>query len=100
ISPSTYTMSASASASGHAAAAAADGDYLTYWDSNKTTPVSLRFDLGSTKRVQYIGINQREDSVSYARSSTEQSARIQDYQVDFSSDGTNWGSPVKTGTLS
>jgi len=96
---STYTMSASASASGHGASAAADGDYTTYWDSNKTTPVSLRFDLGSTKRVQYLGVNQREDSVAYARSDTEQSARIRDYRVFVSSDGTNWGNPVATGTL-
>jgi alpha-L-fucosidase len=93
------TMSASASASGHGAAAAGDGNYLTYWDSNKTTPVSLRFDLGSAKRVQYLGINQREDSVSYARSDTEQSARIKSYRVYFSSDGTTWGSPVASGTL-
>jgi alpha-L-fucosidase len=92
-------MSASASASGHGAAAAADGSYLTYWDSNKTLPVSLSFDLGSAKAVRYLGINQREDSVSYARSSTEQSARIRDYRVYVSADGTNWGSPVKTGTL-
>jgi alpha-L-fucosidase len=96
---SSYTMSASASAGGHGASAAADGNYLTYWDSDKTTPVSLRFDLGSAKRVQYIGINQREDSVSYARSDTEQSARIRDYRVYVSGDGTNWGSPVKIGTL-
>jgi alpha-L-fucosidase len=93
------TMSASASASGHGAAAAGDNDYLTYWDSDKTTPVSLRFDLGSAKRIQYIGINQREDSVSYARSSTEQSARIKEYRVYVSSDGTNWGSAIKSGTL-
>ncbi|MEU3922420.1 discoidin domain-containing protein [Streptomyces sp. NPDC029004] len=96
---SSYTMSASASAGGHGAAAAADGDYRTYWDSDKTTPVSLRFDLGSAKRVQYIGVNQREDSVSYARSGTEQSARIRDYRVYVSNDGTTWGSPVRTGTL-
>lgn len=99
IAASSYTMSASTSASGHGAAAAADGDYRTYWDSNKATPVSLRFDLGSAKRVQYLGVNQREDSVSYARSGTEQSARIRDYRVYVSSDGTNWGSPVKTGSL-
>ncbi|MER5941674.1 discoidin domain-containing protein [Streptomyces sp. NPDC001928] len=99
IDPSSYTMSASASASGHGAAAATDGDYQTYWDSSKTTPVSLRFDLGSAKRVQYLAVNQREDSVSYARSATEQSARIRDYRVYVSSDGTDWGSPVKTGTL-
>jgi alpha-L-fucosidase len=97
--PSAYTMSASASASGHSAAAAADGDYLSYWDSKKTTPVSLRFDLGSAKRVQYLGINQREDSVSYARSDTEQSARIKSYRVYFSANGSDWGSPVKSGTL-
>jgi alpha-L-fucosidase len=99
IPASSYTMSASASASGHGAAAAADGDYRTYWDSNKSTPVSLRFDLGSAKRVQYLGVNQRDDSVSYARSGTEQSARIRDYRVYVSSDGANWGSPVKTGSL-
>jgi alpha-L-fucosidase len=96
---SSYTMSATASASGHGASAAADGSYLTFWDSNKTTPVSLMFDLGSTKRVQYIGINQREDSVAYTRSDTEQSARIKNYRVFVSSDGTNWGNPVATGTL-
>ncbi|GAA0363748.1 alpha-L-fucosidase [Microbispora corallina] len=90
------TMSASASASGHAASAAGDGDYLTYWDSNNTTPVSLRFDLGSAKRVQYIGINQREDSTVYPESA---SARASTYRVYVSSDGTNWGSPIKTGTL-
>jgi alpha-L-fucosidase len=49
--------------------------------------------------VRYIGINQREDSVSYARSSTEQSARIRDYRVYVSADGANWGNPVATGTL-
>jgi alpha-L-fucosidase len=99
ISPSTYTMSATASASGHGAAAAADGDYLTFWDSNKTLPVSLMYDLGSTKRVQYLGINQREDSVAYARSDTEQSARIKAYKVFASADGTNWGSAIASGTL-
>ncbi|MCI3271116.1 glycosyl hydrolase family 28 protein [Streptomyces cylindrosporus] len=92
-------VTASASASGHPATAAGDGDYLTYWDSNKTLPVSLTFDLGSAKKVQYIGLNQREDSVAYARSDTEQSARIKDYKVYLSDDGTNWGSPVKTGQL-
>ncbi|MFE7129785.1 discoidin domain-containing protein [Streptomyces sp. NPDC057638] len=97
--PSAYTMSASASTSGHGPTAAADGDYRTYWDSDKTTPVSLRFDLGSTRPVRYLGLNQREDSVSYARSATEQSARIKDYRVYVSADGSSWGSPVKTGTL-
>ncbi|MGW3118691.1 glycosyl hydrolase family 28 protein [Streptomyces sp. NPDC001107] len=92
-------VTASASASGHAGTAAGDGDYLTYWDNDKTLPVSLTFDLGSAKKVQYIGLNQREDSVAYARSDTEQSARIKDYKVYLSNDGTTWGSAVKTGQL-
>ncbi|MFE7170628.1 glycosyl hydrolase family 28 protein [Streptomyces sp. NPDC057616] len=92
-------VSASASASGHTGAAAGDGDHLTYWDNGKTLPVNLTFDLGSAKKVQYIGLNQREDSVAYARSATEQSARIKDYKVYLSNDGSTWGSAVKTGQL-
>ncbi|MGQ4436267.1 glycosyl hydrolase family 28 protein [Streptomyces sp. SAS_260] len=92
-------VSASASASGHAGSAAGDGSYLTYWDNDKTLPVNLTFDLGSSKRVQYIGLNEREDSVAYARSDTEQSARIKAYKVFLSNDGTTWGSAVKTGEV-
>ncbi|GII30236.1 alpha-L-fucosidase [Planotetraspora mira] len=93
------TVTATASASGHDGAAAGDGDYLTYWDNDKTLPVSLDFDLGKAKKAKYIGLNQREDSVSYARSATEQSARIRDYQVYVSKDGVDWGTPVMAGTL-
>ncbi|MFH8585122.1 discoidin domain-containing protein [Streptomyces celluloflavus] len=96
---SSYTMSAGAAASGHPAAAAADGDYLTYWDNDRTLPVSLDYDLGAARKVRYLGLNQREDSVSYARSDTEQSARIKDYRVYASQDGKHWGSPVTSGTL-
>ncbi|MEU9986678.1 glycosyl hydrolase family 28 protein [Streptomyces sp. NPDC048045] len=92
-------VTASASAVGHTGAAAGDGDHLTYWDSDRTLPVSLTFDLGSAKKVQYIGLNQREDSVAYARSGTEQSARIKDYKVFLSDDGSTWGSAVRTGRL-
>ncbi|MEW2048746.1 discoidin domain-containing protein [Streptomyces sp. NPDC005476] len=92
-------VSASASAAGHGGAAAGDADYGTYWDSDKTLPVSLTFDLGSARKAQYIGLNQREDSVAYARSDTEQSARIKDYKVFVSQDGSAWGSAVKTGQL-
>jgi alpha-L-fucosidase len=97
--PKSVTLKASASASGHSGQSASDGDYLTYFDNNKTLPVNLDYDLGSAKKVQYLGLNQREDSVSYARSDTEQSARIKAYQVFVSGDGKNWGSAVKSGTL-
>ncbi len=95
IPPSTYTMSASASASGHGASAAADGDYLTYWDAGTTEPVSLRFDLGSAKPIQYLAINQREDSTVFPASG---SARIRDYRVYTSNDGSTW-TQIKSGTL-
>jgi len=95
ISPSTYTMSASSQTTSHPASHAADGSYLTYWDNNNASTVSLRFDLGSVKPVQYIGINQREDSTTYPASN---SARINGYRVYTSNDGTSW-TQVKTGNL-
>lgn len=86
-------------ANGQSAPAIGDGNYLSFWRKNKTLPVNVDFDLGSAKKVQYVGINQREDSVSYAKSDTEQSSRIKGYKVYVSSDGQNWGSAVKTGQL-
>ncbi|MDQ7802639.1 alpha-L-fucosidase [Amycolatopsis sp. A133] len=97
--PKTVTLKASASASGHSGQSASDGSYLTYFDNNKTLPVNLDYDLGAAKKVQYLGVNQREDSVGYARSDTEQSARIKAYKVFVSDDGKDWGSAVKSGTL-
>jgi alpha-L-fucosidase len=92
------TASATASASGHAASALVDGNYLSYWDSNTTIPVSITLDLGSAKKVAYLGINQREWSVSYARSGTEQSARIRAYQVQTSTNGSTF-TTATSGTL-
>jgi alpha-L-fucosidase len=96
---SSIRATASASRSGFPAANLVDGNYLKYWDSDNTTPVSIRLDLGAAKKVGYLAVNQREDSVSYRRSSTEDSARIRDYRVYVSANGTDWGSPVKTGRL-
>jgi alpha-L-fucosidase len=90
------TLSAGSSTSGHAASAAGDGNYLTYWDSDAAEPATLTFDLGSARRVQYLAINQREDSTVYPSTA---SARISGYQVHLSNDGSSWGSAVKTGTV-
>ncbi|WP_020525365.1 discoidin domain-containing protein [Catelliglobosispora koreensis] len=95
IAPSTYTMSASSSATGRPASAAADGNYLTYWDNNNAGTVNLRFDLGSAKPIQYVGINQREDSTIYPAAN---SARINAYSVAVSNDGSSW-TTIKTGNL-
>jgi len=89
------TVTSSTAASGHPGSAAGDGSYLTFWDNNGSLPASLFYDLGGTKRVQYIGVNQREDSVV----SGGTSARIKSYRVYVSSDGTSWGSPIATGSL-
>jgi hypothetical protein len=87
-----------ASASTGTAANLVDGDYRNFWSNGKTVPANVTFDLGSAKKVAYLGINEREDSVSYARSGTEQSARIKGYKVEVSTNGTSWTS-AKTGTL-
>jgi alpha-L-fucosidase len=95
IPASSYTMSASASGSGHPASAAADGNYQTYWDATGAGTVSLRFDLGSARKVSYVALNQREDSTTYPASN---SARIKNYNVYTSSDGSSW-TKVKSGSL-
>jgi alpha-L-fucosidase len=88
----------SASASTGSAAALVDGSYLNFWSNGNRIPSSVTLDLGSAKRVAYLAVNQREDSVSYARSATEQSARIKGYSVQVSTNGTSW-TTAASGTL-
>ncbi|MGI8335076.1 discoidin domain-containing protein [Actinomadura scrupuli] len=92
------TATASAAKSGYPASNLVDGGHLKWWDNNTTLPVTITLDLGSAKKVAYLGVNQREWSVSYARSSTEDSARIKAYKVLTSTDGSTW-TTVKTGTM-
>ena len=89
------TASASASASGHAAGSLVDGSYLTYWDSNKTTPVSITLDQGSAKNAAYLAVNQREDTITQTATS---SARIKAYKILSSTNNSTW-TTVKSGTL-
>src|SRR5579859_4754025 len=96
--PGPVTATASASKSGFPASNLVDGSYLNYWDNNGTLPVTLTLDQGSSRPVQYLAVNQREWSVSYARSSTEDSARIKAYKVFDSTDGTTWAQ-VTSGTM-
>ena len=91
------STSASASADGFPARYLTDGDYLSYWDSGATLPVSITLDLGQRRNVTYLAVNQREWSPTYNRNSfgrPEDSARIKNYQVYASNDGTTWGAPV------
>lgn len=95
------TATANASRDGFPAQNMADGDYLTWWDSNRTLPVSITFDLGSVKKVASLAINQREWTPVRPRTGrNEQSAHIRDYQVYVSTDGTNWASPIQIGQMS
>src|SRR5262249_40950011 len=87
------TATASSSLAGFPASNLVDGDYLSYWDSGKTLPVSLTFDLGRPQRPAYLAINQREWSPTYNRNTfgrPEDSARIKDFRLEASPDGTTW----------
>jgi len=99
--PGSVTATASVSASGHGAASLVDGDYLTYWDNNTTTPASITLDLGSAKKVAYLALNQREWSPTHSRSTfgrPEDSARIRDYTIQTSTNGSTW-TTVRTATM-
>jgi alpha-L-fucosidase len=89
------TASATASASGHGAGNLVDGSYLNYWDSNKTTPVSITHDQGSARNAAYLAVNQREDTITQTATS---SARIKAYKILTSSNNSSW-TTVKSGTL-
>ncbi|OLB64945.1 MAG: hypothetical protein AUI10_08960 [Actinobacteria bacterium 13_2_20CM_2_72_6] len=96
------SATATASADGFPARNLVDGDYLSYWDSNTTLPVSITLDLGARRKVAYLAVNQREWSPTYNRSTfgrPEDSARIKNYQVFASRDGVNWGDPVQVGVM-
>jgi alpha-L-fucosidase len=89
------TATATSSASGHPAANLVDGSYLNYWDSNRTTPVSITLDQGSVRNVAYLAVNQREDTITQTASS---SARMQNYKILTSNDNSTYAT-VKSGTL-
>jgi alpha-L-fucosidase len=96
------SATASASADGFPARYLVDGDWLTYWDSNATLPVSITLDQGSPRPVSYLALQQREWSPTYNRTSfgrPEDSARVRDYRVFVSDDGVDWGEPVLTATM-
>jgi hypothetical protein len=95
------TATASAAAPGFPASNLVDGSYLNYWDAARTVPVTIDLDLGESKRVAALGINQREWSPTYNRETfgrKEDSSRIKDYAVSVSQDGVNW-TQVRTGTM-
>ncbi|HEV2781810.1 MAG TPA: alpha-L-fucosidase [Actinophytocola sp.] len=92
---------ASAQRAGFPAGNLVDGDYLSYWDSDTTLPVSIDLTLSRPGKVAYLAINQREWSPTYNRTSfnrPEDSARIKDYRLEASTDGTTW-TTIKAGVL-
>lgn len=63
-------------------------------------PVEINIDLGSIYNMTGIKLYQREDRpVSTGSYSAPANTRIKDYEIYVSSDGSNWGTAVKTGTL-
>src|SRR5256885_14960166 len=58
--------------------------------------------MGSRRWVSYLAVNQREWSPTYNRNTfgrPEDSARIKNYQVFVSDDGSHWGTPVTTAVM-
>jgi alpha-L-fucosidase len=97
----TATATASVSAAGHDASALVDGDYTTYWDNDATLPATVTLDLGRARKAAYVAVNQREWSPTQPRTSfghPEDSARIKDYTVEVSTDGTTW-TAVRSDTM-
>jgi hypothetical protein len=95
------TATASASLDGFPASNLVDGNYLSYWDSNSTVPVTIGLDFGRRRDVAYLAVNQREWSPTYNRNTfgrPEDSARIKDYTVEVSDDGSTWRQ-AKTATM-
>jgi alpha-L-fucosidase len=97
------TATASVSAPGYNATNLVDGvySYSTWWDNNATLPAAITLDLGTAKDVSYLAINQKEWSSTQPRISfghPEDSARIKDYTVEVSTDGTTW-TPATTGVM-
>ncbi|HEX6352202.1 CBM35 domain-containing protein [Actinophytocola sp.] len=98
---STVRATATASAADHPASDLVDGSYESYWDSDKTLPVSVTLDLGKRRDVRYLALHQREWSPTYARESfgrPEDSARVKDFTVSVSDDGRRWRE-VRAGAL-
>jgi hypothetical protein len=93
---------ATAAKDGFPASNLVDGSYLDYWDNDGQLPVSITLDLGKRRNAAYLAINQREWSPTYNRETfgrKEDSARIKDYRVCLSDDGTHWGDPVVAATM-
>jgi alpha-L-fucosidase len=94
--------SASASSSDSTGDFLTDGSFLSWWDNGGTLPVSLDLDLRGRLPVKFLALNQREWSPTYNRETfgrKEDSARIKDYEIYTSDNGTDWGTPVLTGVL-
>jgi F5/8 type C domain-containing protein/alpha-L-fucosidase-like protein len=90
---SDLAATASAASAGFPASNLVDGSFENYWDANGQLPVSMTLDLKTRRPATYLAVNQREWSPTYARSTfgrPEDSARIKDYRVSVSDDGTNW----------
>ncbi|MGW1979642.1 alpha-L-fucosidase [Streptomyces sp. NPDC001889] len=93
---------ATSAKAGFPASALSDGDFSAHWDSDGQVPVSVTLDLGRVKQVTHLGVSQQEWSPTHSRETfgrAEDSARIKDYRVSVSRDGTTWGAPVRSAVL-
>jgi len=90
---SSLKATVSAAKPGFPASNLVDGSFLNYWDADGNVPVTIGLDLGRSRKVASLALNQREWSPTHNRQTfgrAEDSARIKDYVVSVSDDGVNW----------
>ena len=95
LSSSGWTATASDQESGYPASYAIDGNSATFWHSQYTPtvvplPHSITIDMHAMNNVSGLTYLPRQDG--------KANGNIGQYSISISSDGTNWGSPVATGT--
>jgi galactose oxidase len=92
LSTSGWTVAASSQAAGHPASYAIDGNNATFWLSTSKVPHNITIDMHAVKDVSGLTYLPRQDASS--------GGDVGEYSVSVSTNGTNWGPAVATGTWS
>ncbi|MBO0881192.1 MAG: discoidin domain-containing protein [Mycobacterium sp.] len=95
LAPTGWTAVASDQQSSNPASYAIDGNQATFWHSEYSPalvplPHSITIDMHATQYISGLTYLPRQDSIS--------NGNIGQYSISVSTDGTNWGTPVVTGT--
>ena len=87
-----YTIQAFSSQTGNVATNAIDNDTTTFWaiGGNPTLPAFIEIDLGSNHDI---------NGFSFLPKKTSNNNKPSNYELYLSNNGTTWGTPEKSGTM-